>query len=120
MRPPRWRRGNRSTRRHSAHRASPTVSSPIRRLRNSRRATRSSPYSAAPMTAHGFRSTFSDWCAETTPFPAEVREMALAHVVSDEVEAAYGRGDLFEKRRALAEAWANATTAHPQEKVVAF
>jgi len=72
------------------------------------------------LTAHGFRSTFSDWCAETTPFPAEVREMALAHVVSDEVEAAYGRGDLFEKRRALAEAWANATIAHPQEKVVAF
>ena len=59
------------------------------------------------LTAHGFRSTFSDWCAEQTSFPSEVREMALAHVVGDRVEAAYRRGDMFEKRRALAEAWAH-------------
>jgi integrase len=58
------------------------------------------------LTAHGFRSTFSDWCSEQTNFPAEVREMALAHTVSDKVEAAYRRGDLFQKRRQLAEAWA--------------
>jgi integrase len=58
------------------------------------------------LTVHGFRSTFSDWCAEQTNFPTEVREMALAHAVSDRVEAAYRRGDLFEKRRQLAEAWA--------------
>jgi integrase len=58
------------------------------------------------LTAHGFRSTFSDWCAEQTNFPSEVREMALAHAVGDKVEAAYRRGDLFQKRRALAEAWA--------------
>ena len=57
------------------------------------------------VTTHGFRSSFSDWCAECTTFPAEVREMALAHSVSDKVEAAYRRGDLFEKRRELAEAW---------------
>jgi integrase len=57
------------------------------------------------LTAHGFRSTFSDWCAEQTNFPSEVREMALAHTVGDKVEAAYRRGDLFEKRRQLAEAW---------------
>jgi integrase len=55
---------------------------------------------------HGFRSTFSDWAAERSNFPAEVREMALAHAVGDKVEAAYRRGDLFEKRRQLAEAWA--------------
>jgi integrase len=54
------------------------------------------------LTAHGFRSTFSDWCAEQTNFPSEVREMALAH---DKVEAAYRRGDLFEKRQQLAEEW---------------
>jgi integrase len=59
------------------------------------------------LTVHGFRSTFSDWCAEQTSFPAEVREMALAHAVGDKVEAAYRRGDLFEKRRQLAEAWAH-------------
>jgi len=58
------------------------------------------------LTAHGFRSTFSDWCSERTNFPAEVREMALAHTISDKVEAAYRRGDLFAKRRQLAEAWA--------------
>ena len=45
------------------------------------------------LTAHGFRSTFSDWCAEQTNFPSEVREMALAHAVGDKVEAAYRRGD---------------------------
>jgi integrase len=58
------------------------------------------------LTAHGFRSSFRDWAAERTSFPAEVAEMALAHVVGDKVEAAYRRGDLFEKRRQLAEAWA--------------
>ena len=45
------------------------------------------------LTAHGFRSTFRDWAAERTNFPAEVAEMALAHAVSDKVEAAYRRGD---------------------------
>ncbi len=58
------------------------------------------------LTAHGFRSSFRDWAAERTNFPAEVAEMALAHSVSDKVEAAYRRGDLFQKRRQLAEAWA--------------
>jgi integrase len=57
------------------------------------------------LTAHGFRSTFRDWVAEQTNFPSEVAEMALAHTVGDKVEAAYRRGDLFEKRRHLAEAW---------------
>jgi integrase len=57
------------------------------------------------LTAHGFRSSFRDWAAERTNFPAEVAEMALAHTVADKVEAAYRRGDLFEKRRQLAEAW---------------
>ena len=57
-------------------------------------------------TPHGFRSSFRDWVAERTNFPNEVAEMALAHVVSDKVEAAYRRGDLFQKRRQLADAWA--------------
>jgi integrase len=57
------------------------------------------------ITSHGFRSTFRDWVAEQTNFPSEVAEMALAHAVGDKVEAAYRRGDLFEKRRQLAEAW---------------
>jgi len=58
------------------------------------------------VTVHGFRSSFRDWAAETTNFPNHVVEMALAHAVSDAVEAAYRRGDLFEKRRKLMEAWA--------------
>jgi integrase len=58
------------------------------------------------LTAHGFRSTFSDWAAERTNFPREVVEMALAHAIESKVEAAYRRGDLFEKRRQLMAAWA--------------
>lgn len=59
------------------------------------------------LTAHGFRSSFRDWAAERTAFPSEVVEMALAHAVSSKVEAAYRRGDLFEKRRHLMQDWAN-------------
>ncbi len=59
-----------------------------------------------PVTAHGFRSTFRDWCAEHTEFPREVAEMALAHTIGNAVEAAYRRGDLFDKRRALMATWA--------------
>jgi integrase len=55
---------------------------------------------------HGFRSTFKDWCSETTNYPNEVSEAALWHVVADKVEAAYRRGDLFEKRRRLMTEWA--------------
>jgi hypothetical protein len=62
---------------------------------------------SARWISSGFRSTFSDWCAEQTSFPSEVREMALAHAVGDKVEAACRRGDLFQKRRELAEAWAH-------------
>jgi len=73
------------------------------------------------LTIHGFRSSFRDWAAERTGFPAEVAEMALAHTVSDKVEAAYRRGDLFEKRRQLMDAWARyCATPAPTAKVVAF
>jgi integrase len=63
------------------------------------------------LTTHGFRSSFRDWAAERTGFPAEVSEMALAHTVSDKVEAAYRRGDLFQKRRQLMDAWARFCSA---------
>jgi integrase len=71
------------------------------------------------ITIHGFRSAFSDWCSERTNFPAEVREMALAHAVSDKVEAAYRRGDLFQKRRDLMDAWAR-YAAGSEAEVVPF
>jgi integrase len=67
----------------------------------------------ADLTAHGFRSSFRDWAAEQTNFPGEVAEMALAHVASSKVEAAYRRGDLFEKRRRLMQQWAMFCTAAP-------
>ena len=57
------------------------------------------------VTAHGFRSTFRDWAGETTHFPREVIEAALAHRLKDKAEAAYARGDLFSKRRDLMTAW---------------
>ena len=58
------------------------------------------------ISVHGFRSTFRDWAAEATAYPREVAEMALAHSIGNQVEAAYRRGDLFEKRQALMRDWA--------------
>lgn len=58
------------------------------------------------LTAHGFRSTFRDWAAERTNYPNHVVEKALAHAVTDKVEEAYRRGDLFDKRRRLMDNWA--------------
>lgn len=69
----------------------------------------------ASATVHGFRSTFRDWAAERTDHPAEVVEMALAHVISSEVERAYRRGDLIVKRRALMDAW-SAFCSGPTER----
>jgi len=57
-------------------------------------------------TAHGFRSSFMDWAADCTNYPAEVREQALAHAIGNKVERAYRRGELLEKRRRLLDAWA--------------
>lgn len=59
-----------------------------------------------PVTAHGFRSTFRDWAGETTAYPREVIEHALAHQLKDKAEAAYARGTLFNKRRRLMADWA--------------
>jgi integrase len=58
------------------------------------------------LTVHGFRSTFRDWCSEATNYPREMSEQALAHTLADKVEAAYRRGDLFEKRPLLMNDWA--------------
>jgi integrase len=59
------------------------------------------------ITVHGFRSSFRDWAGETTNFPREVIEAALAHRLRNKAEAAYARGDLFHKRRTLMQAWAD-------------
>jgi len=70
------------------------------------------------ITIHGFRSTFRDWASETTGFPHEVCEMALAHTIGNKAEAAYRRGDLFDKRRKLMEAWAGYCARKAGAKVV--
>lgn len=62
--------------------------------------------SGEEVVPHGFRSTFRDWAAEATRYPSEMAEMALAHVVGDKVEAAYRRGDMFERRREMMQTWA--------------
>ena len=72
------------------------------------------------VTVHGFRSTFRDWAADCTNFPNEVCEAALAHVIENKAETAYRRGDLFDKRRKLMEAWAVYCAAPKVGKVVAF
>jgi integrase len=68
------------------------------------------------LTVHGFRSTFKDWCSEQTAYPNEMSEMALAHTVSDKVEAAYRRGDMREKRRRLMADWAAFCASPPAAK----
>jgi integrase len=70
--------------------------------------------------AHGFRSTFRDWAAERTSFPRELAELSLAHSVGNEVEQAYRRTDMFEKRRKLMDAWAEFCAKPSAGKVVAL
>jgi len=74
------------------------------------------------ITAHGFRSTFRDWASETTAYPGDVVEMALAHTIGNKVEAAYRRGDLFEKRARLMADWARycGTIQTPADNVLAI
>jgi integrase len=71
-------------------------------------------------TVHGFRSAFRDWAAECTNFPNEVCEAALAHAIENKAEAAYRRGDLFDKRRKLMEIWASYCASPETRKIVAF
>jgi integrase len=75
------------------------------------------------LTVHGFRSSFRDWAAERTNFPAEVVEMALAHAIGNKVEAAYRRSDLFERRRRIMTDWAKfcgAQKATEKQKILRF
>jgi integrase len=58
------------------------------------------------VTVHGFRSSFRDWVSEATDYPRDIAETALAHTLRDKVEAAYRRGDMLEKRRAMMNDWA--------------
>jgi integrase len=72
------------------------------------------------LTAHGFRSAFSDWASEVSPFSGELRETALAHTIANKAEAAYRRGDALERRRAMMEAWGQWCEPKTGGNVVAF
>jgi integrase len=72
------------------------------------------------LTVHGFRSTFRDWAAEQTSFPREAAEAALAHVISDKTEAAYQRGDMFDKRQKLMTAWADYCLSDSKDNVISI
>jgi integrase len=71
------------------------------------------PKTGRVIVPHGFRSTFRDWAGESTGFAREIAEKALAHSVGDESERSYARGDLFEKRRKLMDAWAKFAASNP-------
>lgn len=68
------------------------------------------------VTVHGFRSTFRDWVSEATSHQSEIAEAALAHTLSNKVEAAYRRGDMLEKRRLLMQDWANFIGTIPKKE----
>ena len=68
------------------------------------------------LTVHGFRSTFRDWVAETTTFPRELAEKALAHTLRSEVEAAYQRGDMLAKRARMMQTWASYCGASTRQR----
>ncbi len=74
----------------------------------------------AEVTAHGFRSSFRDWAGEASTFPREIAEAALAHLVGDETERAYRRGDALDKRRKLMDAWAGFCQPRQGATVVAM
>ena len=69
-----------------------------------------------PAVPHGLRSTFRDWVAERTTYPGEMAEVALAHRISNTVEAAYRRGDMVEKRRRMTADGSTFLLASNQEK----
>jgi len=72
------------------------------------------------LTAHGFRATFKTWATERTNFPREVVEAALAHVAGGKLEAAYQRGDIFDKRRKLMDAWAAFCATPKADNIIQF
>ena len=75
--------------------------------------------SRGPFVPHGLRSSFRDWSGEVSSFLRDVAEMALAHVVDNKVEAAYRRGDLFEKRTRMMEEWASFLAVNIQDQALA-
>lgn len=78
------------------------------------------PRSGEVASPHGLRSTFRDWVSDRTDYPAEMAEMALAHTLTSAVEQAYRRGDMLDRRRAMAAAWSRALRGETGAAVVRF
>ncbi|AUR10504.1 putative phage integrase, catalytic core [Phaeobacter inhibens] len=99
-----------------------TLSAAMKRLHKSELAASETGYvdqkSGRPAVPHGLRSTFRDWIAERTHFPGDVAEMALAHKVSSEVEGAYRRQQMVEKRRPLMQAWSDFVNGEQSDSIV--
>lgn len=88
-----------------------TLTAAIRRMNETAEPKWMDPKQNRTVVPHGFRSTFRDWVADKTNFPGDLAEMALAHALEDETEAAYRRGEMFDKRRRLMAAWAGYATS---------
>jgi len=88
-----------------------TLSATMRRIHEAATAKGNKGYvdrvNKRPAVPHGLRSTFRDWVAERTDYPGEMAEVALAHRISNSVEAAYRRGDMIEKRRRMMADWSD-------------
>ncbi|MCX7299099.1 MAG: hypothetical protein NTX73_01715 [Rhodobacterales bacterium] len=87
-----------------------TLSAVMRRMQESEIAAERKgwldPRSGSPAVPHGIRSTFKDWASDRTDYPSDMSEVALAHKVGTQVEQAYRRGDMMEKRRLMMDDWA--------------
>jgi integrase len=92
----------------------------MRRVNDARKGGYMDRRSGRPAVPHGMRSTFRDWVAERTEYPREMAEIALAHSVGSEVERAYRRGDMIEKRRRMMDSWAAFLLQMQDDNVVAI
>ena len=99
-----------------------TLSATMRRLHDASKAADGVGFvdrvSKRPAVPHGLRSTFRDWVSERTSFAGEMAEVALAHRISNAVEAAYRRGDMIEKRRGMMSSWADFIAGRKDRKSV--
>ena len=94
------------------------LSACMKRISHAQPARYLDPRSGRPAVPHGLRSSFRDWAAERTEYPSDMAEIALAHKVGSDVERAYRRGDMLEKRRAMMEAWSQFLHAAGRSKIV--
>jgi integrase len=94
------------------------LSACMRRIQGARTGSYLDQRSGRPAVPHGLRSTFRDWAAERTEYPRDMAEMALAHTVGSEVERAYRRSDMMEKRRHMMATWSRYLNGEAETELV--